>query len=65
MLWMSAVPSACADESDDEQDGEEEEEGGGRMPSVRISTSMVKQATAHLHKDGRYGMIHCIPFLYT
>ena len=44
----------CADESDDEQDSDEEEEG--RMPSSRISTSMVKQATAHLHRDGRYAM---------
>lgn len=53
MLLMSAVPSVCADESGDEQDGEEQEEGAGRMPSSRISTSMVKQATAHLHRDGR------------
>ena len=37
----------CADESDDE------EEATARMPSSRISTSMVKQATAHLHRDGR------------
>ncbi|KAL3142086.1 hypothetical protein ABBQ32_004709 [Trebouxia sp. C0010 RCD-2024] len=44
---------SSSDESGDEQDGEEQEEGAGRMPSSRISTSMVKQATAHLHRDGR------------
>ena len=43
---------ACADESDDEQ------EVGRRLPSSRISTSMVKQATAHLHRDGRYISYH-------
>ena len=38
----------CTDDSDDEQEATE------RMPSSRISTSMVKQATAHLHRHGRY-----------
>lgn len=36
-----------ADESDDEQGA------ATPVPSTRISTSMVKQATAHLQKDGR------------
>jgi len=38
----------AADESDDEV------EVTAAMPSARISTSMVNQATAHLQKDGRY-----------
>lgn len=48
-LLLNAVLSVCADESDDEQEDTE------RVPSARISTSIVKQATAHLHRDGRYG----------
>jgi hypothetical protein len=38
-----------ADESDDEY------APSASMPSARISTSMVNQATAHLQKDGRSG----------
>ena len=41
------VVMPCADESDDEQ------EAAGAVPSTRISTTMVNQATAHLQKDGR------------
>ena len=42
-----AYTLTVADESDDEQ------EATAAMPSARISTSMVNQATAHLHRDGR------------
>ena len=45
MLMLLRV---CTDDSDDEQEAKE------HMPSSRISTSMVKQATAHLHRHGRY-----------
>lgn len=41
------VHAVCADESDDEQGP------AAPVPSARISTSMVNQATAHLQKDGR------------
>lgn len=47
-LAMLMLFPMCADDSDDEQQTTE------RMPSSRISTSMIKQATAHLHRHGRY-----------
>ena len=46
-LAMLMLLFVCTDDSDDEQEAKE------RMPSSRISTSMVNQATAHLHRHGR------------
>lgn len=42
----------AADESDEENEAGEDQQAT-IAPAVRISTSMVNQATAHLHKNGR------------
>jgi hypothetical protein len=50
MVFLTLTQACChADESDDEY------APSASMPSARISTSMVNQATAHLQKDGRSG----------
>ena len=50
MVFLTLTQACChADESDDEY------APSVSMPSARISTSMVNQATAHLQKDGRSG----------